>query len=582
MNKIASAMLMLLLSVGAASSGPLYPADISPQPMFAYGTVKLRSTYASTAMTACKTSCTVSQSIGFVADKLDTTTLDTFLAGAVGQVSAWNDQMGTGFSLQGTALESPSIQNLSIGGARSLIFQGGSQSGAIYWLQTANISAKAIVGNTWTIMAVVVPSSSQFYNQASGFSSGALANLYKADGTSLAAVNNQSQAGATTSGPGAWQVTDSGAFDFQSPGYMVPVNPQVLTITSGSHGTRVYVNEQVRSTAARSSLTDIVGFLRIGALATSTPGANGHSFDGQMTAFMLWNSELSEAQAAVARAALMARFSINPSVTNFNSYMVAILGDSIAAGYVTLGLFGYDQYLPALLNHPTTTRIVNNAIPGSTISNNPAAVVAYASTLGLFPTTVPLQVPQSKLGRVVVIHGGGNDALIGPPPRTANTHSSTLIDNIASTADLSVGDFVYSPGLSVLSTIQSKTANSITIDHATSTTSAVNLLFTFAGNSPTVVYNGIKSLATSSVASGSGVVVSTVLPRDTTYQSYVAAIDALLTGSGVPGATVVDCASFPGLNTNPGPDYADAVHPNALGHQHMAACLAPAINALMP
>jgi hypothetical protein len=576
-------MLMLLLSVGAASSGTLYPADITPQPVMAYGTVKLRSTYSGAALTACKTACTLSQTVNFIGDNLDTSTLDAFLASSVGQVSLWNDQMGTVFSPQGTALNSPSIQNLSIGGARSLIFQGSSQSGAIYWMGTPDISSLGITGNTWTIVAVVIPSSSQFYNQAVGFSSGALTNLYKTDGTTLVEIYNQSQAGASTSGPGAWQVTNSGAFDFQSPGYMVPVNPQVLTITSGTHGTRVYVNEQIRTTASRSALTDTVGFLRLGALGSSTV-PDGHAYDGQITAFMIWNTELSENQAAIVRTALYDRFSINRSISDYTSYNVSIVGDSIASGYVTLGLFGYDQYLRSLVNHPTNTRIINNSIPGSTISVNPAAVVAYASTLGLFPTTVPLQIPQSKLGKVVVVHGGGNDALIGPVSRTGNTHSSALIDNISSTADLSVGDFVYVTGLSALSTIQSKTANSITLNNATSSTiTGVSLLFTFAGNSPTVVYNAIKSLAISSITAGAtGVIVSTVLPRDTTYQSYVASLNALLTGSGVPSATVVDCANYPGLNTNPGPDYADAVHPSALGHSHMASCLAPTINTMMP
>lgn len=564
----------------------IYPADYSPQPSLAFGTVRLRSSYGGTALTAYNALTTGFQSINFVGDNLDTTSLDAFLAGSVGRVTLWNDQMGTAFSLQGTTTESPNIQNLVIGGARSLIFQGASQSGALYWMATPDISSLGISANAWTIMAVVEPSSSQYCNQAGapGLTSGVLAHLFKGDGTSLAAIQNQSQAGTVgfaTSGPGAWEATDSAAFDFQSPGYMVPTNPQVLTITSGAHGVRIYVNEQVRATLSRTSLTDIVNLMRIGALNSAVAGANGHSFDGQLTAMMVWNSELSENQTARVRAALYSRFSIDRKVTDWDSNIVTILGDSIAAGYVTLGIYGYAQQLPALLNHPT--RIINNAVPGSTISVNPASPYAYTSTVGLFPTTVPAQISQSKFRSVVVIHGGGNDEGIGAALRTGNTHSSTLIDNISNTADLTVGDYVFVSGLSTLSTIQSKTANSVTINHATSTTlTGAALSFTNAASGPTAVYNVIKALAVSALAAGAtGVIVVTILPRNTSYQSYVAAINALIVG-GVPGAVVVDAASAAGLNTNPGADYADAVHPSALGHQHLAALLAPAINALMP
>ena len=50
----------------------------------------------------------------------------------------------------------------------------------------------------------------------------------------------------------------------------------------------------------------------------------------------------------------------------------------------------------------------------------------------------------------------------------------------------------------------------------------------------------------------------------------------------VSGATVVDCASFSNgagnLAVNPGPPYADFVHPSKLGHELMAACLLSAVD----
>lgn len=578
---IVSVLLGLLLATNAFA-GTIYPADISPQPLLTYGTAKLRSTYNGNALTACKTTCTVSSSIGFIGDNLDTTTLDTFLAGAVGQVSNWNDQMGTGFSLQGNATESPSIQNIAIGGNRALVFQGGSQSGALFALNSADISSLALTANTWTMMAVIQPSSSAFCNQAGapGLSSGALFNFTKSGGASLGAVFNNSQLG----GPGGWEVTDQGAFDFTSPGYMVPVTPQVLTVTSGASGVRVYVNEQVRASISKSALTDTVQQIYLGKLIGSIVGSTSNAWDGQITAFMIWKTELTESQTAFRRAALYDRFSIDRRATDFDSYNVTIIGDSIPAGYKpTLGLYGYDDYLPPLLSHPTTTRIINFSIPGSTVTQNPAGGPAYANNVGQFPTSVPPTLPLSLLGRVVVIHAGGNDAGIGPAPLTGNTHSSTLIDNIASTATLSVGDFVAVSGLDVVSTIASKTANSITLTPSgpTTTLAGTQLLFTYAATSPTVVATAIQGLVTSSAAAGAtATVVVSVLPRNVTYQPWLTALNvqiALITG-----ATLLNCNTFGNLGANPGPDYADASHLSTLGHQDMAACLAPTINALLP
>jgi hypothetical protein len=576
--------LLLCLLPFNAFADVLHPADISPQPVLAYGTVKLRSAYTGAALTACKTSCTVSQSIGFTGDNLDTTALDTFLGSTIGQVSIWNEQMGSGAAnLVGTPTESPNIKDLAIGRARSLVFQGGSQSGALAWLQAVT-TGLGITANTWTVMMVVRPSSSQYCNQggAPGLSAGALVNFAKSGGPSVLEIYNNSQAAGDGShtGPGGWQVSDATAFDFTSPDYMVPTMPQVLTITSGSHGVRVYVNEQARSTASRSALTDPVILMRIGALFASVAGANGRSFDGMLSAAMVWNTELSESDAATRRAALYNRFSIDPRTTGFNSYSVSIFGDSIAAGYIAFGLYGYSGYLPALLNHGAQTRMLSFSVPGSTLTNNPYAPFAYTSTMGLFPG-VASTIPSSKLGRVVVIHGGGNDPLSGPGFRNGTSHGNAIITGLPTTADLTPGMYVYKSDIAVLSTILTvDSATQVTITPGTASSSITSTVI-FGAVSPATVKAGVDSLTTSALAAGAtGVVVSTILPRNDVYQNFIVAANTLIRGGG--GYTLADCAAYPGLNTNPGPDYGDSGHMSALGNQHMAACLAPYINALMP
>ena len=575
---------LLVISLALSLSGPTfaagsYPADELPVPKLAMGTLKLRSSYASTAITACKTTCSVFQKINFSGDNLDTSALDTFLAGGEGQVTKWFDQMGTGLGPQGTAAQSPSIATLAIGSARALVFQGGSQSGALFSMNTPDISSLAITGNTWTIMAVIHPSSSMFTNQAGApdLSSGALLQFTKAGGATLNEVYNNSQLG----GPGAWQVTNAGAFNFNSPSFMVPNQPQVLTITSGINGVRVYVNEQIRSTTSRSALTDTVQQLYLGKLISSVAGSTSKAWDGMITALMIWNVELTEHQTGVRRAMLYTRFGIEPATMNYNSYSVAVLGDSIPAGYKTLGIYGYASYLPPLLNH-SNTRILNFAVPGSTVTQNPAGGPVYANTTGLFPTSVPPTISKSLLEKVVVIHAGGNDQGIGPTPRTGNTHSSTLIDNIADTSDLTVGDYVAVSGLDVVATIQSKTANSITLTQPTSTTlTGTQLLFTYAATSPSAVFTAIQALVTdSNTAGATGIIVSTILPRNVIYQPWLDALNVSIRAGA--GYTLADCAAESGLDTNPGPSYSDASHLSALGHQQMAACLAPFINTLIP
>lgn len=566
--------------LACAPMSNLYPADYLPLPGLAYGTAKLRSTYNAPAMNLYKASNGTSTMVGFNGDSLDTATLDAFTAGTPQRVTLLYDQMGSGANLAGTLTESPSILDLAIGSARTVVFQGGSQSGALFWLQ-ADISSLAIAANTWTMMAVVQPSSSMYCNQqgAPDLSSGALTNFSKAGGASVAEIYNNSQVGG---GPGGWQVSDGGAFNYTSPEFMVPANPQVLTITSGPNGVRVWVNEQIRSTASRSALTDPVVTMRLGGLIGSVAGAASHAFDGQVAALMIWSSELSQSEAALRRSALYRRFQIDPRTTSFNSYSVSILGDSIAAGYIAFGLYGYADYLPALLNH-ANTRMLSYAVPGSTITQNPYGSPVYANTVGLYPTGVKPSLRSCLLGRVVIIHGGGNDALIGPGFRTGTSHGNNIITGLPTTADLTPGMYVFKSDIpsSTLATI-------VSVDSGTQVTlsGAANSSFTstviFGSASPTAVYAGIQSLATQALADGAtGVLVSTILPRNDVYTSWINATNALIR-AGVTGATIVDAAVFPGLNTNPGTSYGDSGHMTALGNQQMAACLAPYINAMMP
>lgn len=568
--------LLVSLAHPARTATP-YPCDIAPAPVLCFGTAKLASAYGGNAIDAYNPNTTATQSIAFSGDALDTAALDTFLNGQIGLVTRWYGQKnGANLTQTVVSTEAPSIQGLAIGGARSIVFQGESQSGALYSLVSGDISALGITAKDYSVILVVAPSSSMYCNQAGApdLSSGVLTDLQGSGGT-VARLYNDSVLGDR----GAWEVTDGGAFDFVSPTAFVQLNPLVIGVTSDSSGVKVWQNGQIRATASRSALTRTASALYLGKLIDSVVGRDSHAGGFQIVAALIYAQGLTQQQYAFVAAALYQRFSIVPSVSGFAANYVAVLGDSIPAGYKTLGIYGYASYLAGMVSQPA--RVANMAVPGSTLTQNPAGGPVYANTLGLFPLAVTpvLGATAANKGRVVVIHGGGNDSGFGPSGRAGTTHGTTTIDGIASTADLSVGDYVYAGNLPLLTKITGKGANSITVDHAPTSSTTLNLTFTYAATTPAAIMAGVQSLVDSSIAAGATkVIVSTVLPRVADYQPWLSALNVLILAGGSGNYTIVDCAAYPGLNTNPGPSYADSAHLTALGHQQMAACLLSAVN----
>ena len=706
---------------GPAWAGP-YPCGLTPPPQFCWGQKKMLAGYSGNAVTVYNPTTAQSAGIGFSGDALDTTALDTLLAGNTGIVTRWFEQKNAVHLDQIDSGQSPVIGTLTVGNSRSLICQGGTQIGALSGLQTGNFSGLGlnITAKDYTIVAVVKPSSSLYVNQAGApdVNLGALVDLVAATpvtvngaitsssasvtgmssttginandvvqaggvgiaaGTTIANVNNATtitlSAPALTDGTfnllytrpgllapnflsttltasstsatmastaellagdgvwaggiavdttvqsttattvtlnvaanltgttplifsrptarlynnansavrGGWSVNDGGAFSFVANGSYVQTNPTVVVVASDATGVRLYQDGQVVATASRSALTRTAALLTLCKLASSAPGAWGHAFDGGVVALMVYDSGLSQSEVAFVVAALQTHYGIDPSVATFNTNLVALTGDSIPAGYKTVGAYGYLDYLQGLVTH--TTRFLNFADPGSTVTQNPAGGPAYANQTGLFPLAITPQLTATSAtkGRVVVIHGGGNDTGFGPAARSGTTHGTTTIDGISDTSDLTVGDYVFCPTLSsTLTTIASKAANSITISAAATATGACTLQFTYAATSPAAVHTAIVALVTAATNAGATkVIVSTVLKRVSDVQPWLTALNVLI-NAGVTGATVVDCASFSNasgnLATNPGPAYADSAHLTALGHQLMAACLQSAVD----
>lgn len=477
--------------------------------------------------------------------------------------------------------DAPAIRDHTIGGARSIIVQGANMSGAVFGLTTAiDLSGLAITAKDYSISAVVRFTSSMFLNQAGapGLWRGLLAELFNGSSGVVARVFNDSRSG----NKGSIYISDQGGLDFWNDKF-VPVQPVVLTITSRTGvGVQVCVNNECAGTGFNSALVRTATKLLLGKTSSGTPGPVSDSGGFSIVSLNVWNVGLTPSEAAFHRAQLASLYSIDMSTNRYDRNFVGTVGDSIASGYTVLDLQGYMMYLQPLLSQPSA--VASYGVPGSTVGVNPFQ-------LGIMPTsTVELATPAlcgtlSKFtkSKVVLVHGGGNDALIGFTARSGTTTSgNATITGIASTADINIGDFVYAFNIPALATVLSKTANSITITGSLPNTSGVQtLVITLGTITPTYTYNAIASTVAQARACGAtNVLVVPVLKRDAIYQKWVEALNTLIV-AGVPNASIADCRNFGQLGNNPSVDYFDSGHLSEPGNLDMANCLAPFINPLL-
>jgi GDSL-like Lipase/Acylhydrolase family len=560
----------------------IYPADISPAPAFAVGTIKLASAYSGNAMTVFNQTSLASQDIGFIGDDLDTASLDSFITNAIGVVTKLNDQIGTNDLLQADNTKAPTIKDDPIANARAIMFRGGSNSGALTGWLTSGISAWGVTAQIYTVFLVVQPSSSMFCNQAGapGVDAGALFDFEGTGGT-VAALYNDANVGVV----GGWRITDGGAFSYLYSNASVQVNPIVLTIISDGTRVTIYQNEEVRASSSASALSRTATSLYVGWLISSVAGATSKCWDGGFGGMMVYGSALSAAQAAFIRNSLYQRYGINQLTSKPYNFGVFVIGDSIPSGYnpsipvflgTGVGLYGMADYLQDVLSEPA--RVSNVSIPGSTVTFNVGSP-AYAANEGLAPLAIVPVLKLSKRANIVIIAGGGNDTGIGPGIFTGNTHSNNIIDGISSTATMLPGMYVFAFNIATLSTIVSvDSPNQITISSVATSSTFIGMQI--CSVSPNTVFAGIQSIVSAVTAvPGTTAIVSTVLPRDATYQVWVEALNTLIRAGG--GYVLADSAAAPQLNANPGPCYSDAGHLSAFGHSTWANFLAPYVNALM-
>jgi hypothetical protein len=382
---------------------------------------------------------------------------------------------------------------------------------------------------------------------------------------------------------GTWSVDDSTPnFDFTAPASVVPTNPTVVAITSSAaEGVRIYQDGYTIGTASLSPSTATAQVLTLGRLASSPAGQFSRSFEGPIVALMVYNTGHKPADVGFITAALQEHYRIDPSVATHKTNQVMLTSDSIGAGYQTVGTFGYLDYLQALVTK--RARFMNFSVAGSSLTQDPRVSPNTFSATALFPIAMAphLSAENAVKGRVFIIHGGGNDAGMGAGAKRGTSTIGNNVILMADTSNINVGDFIGSFD-NTLATFATVTA----INPGVSVTASVNatisgttrFYFTLASRNPTFIYNSLQTLTDNAIAAGATkVIVSTILPRNDGWRQWRNSVNALILG-GITGATVVDCASQPGLNTNPGPSYQDSAHPNALGHRQMAVCLSSTVN----
>lgn len=170
-------ILLWLSLLVPAHAATIYPCDITPKPVMCYGTAKLASAYSGNALTVQKLTTTASTAIGFNGDHLNLSSLYTFLSGqSYGRVMSVFDQSGNGktascpiassiCSPQGPKIEA-SLTGRVIGNDPALLFEGGSNSGAVFGLDLpTTLFSFGIGANKYSVVMVVRPTASMFRNQ---------------------------------------------------------------------------------------------------------------------------------------------------------------------------------------------------------------------------------------------------------------------------------------------------------------------------------------------------------------------------------------------------------------------------------
>lgn len=408
------------------------------------------------------------------------------------------------------------------------------------------------------------------------------------------------------SGPGEMAVKDQSAFTFEPQDTMIEAAPIVLSFTSDATGVKQWQNEVIRTTTARSARSE--GILRgyLGRMGLSQAGPFSKSGDFWASAVLVYDVALTQRQRAYISAALYERFSIRQARSRPGAKNFIYAGDSIPAGYVTLGLYGMFAHLQELLPN---VRMGNYTVPGSQVTSIVGSPI-YGYTQGMFPGSMAPNLTYSKTKNILVVLGGGNDMVSLTAPFTAAlTVPGSTITSVAhglvvggrvffnSNGDVLPAGVAFGPTYWVKNVLSPDTFNisatptgpvisfSVGVPPESGTHQIIS-----APKTANSIYAGIVDVVQQGITAGAAkAFVIKVLPRiGTIYNSILPDLNTCIV-SGAGGGAVCGAASHPAytvidpylnacMAANPDPPgsstvgacYFDAGHPNDLGHATMA------------
>lgn len=228
----------------------------------AYSLRKLSSTYSGDAIVVRRSSDNATQSIGFVNNELDTSTLNSFCSGANGFVTTWFDQSGNGFDAANTtASQQPKIYDSTNG----IVLENGKP--ALEWTDGQIIGLQADFGQVYTQPNNFFVVHKKINNPS-----------YLFDGIDFANRNAQFFASlfAGASLAGAYPISKTG-------------NYNLLTVLFNTTDSKSYINTQlqVSGDVGTSGLSGVT-------IGTRLNFSNSNdTLDGTMQEFIIYNSNQS-------------------------------------------------------------------------------------------------------------------------------------------------------------------------------------------------------------------------------------------------------------------------------------------------
>lgn len=353
--------------------------------------------------------------IGQLNEKMDTVSLDAHLNGGEGRVAWMYDQIGGHHAQQQTPFNlMPRIGSMEMGGNRIVYMGGGSNptgSEPNHWVIPQTIQSQNISPMDFTIIAVVRPTTSVARTQDQPLveTDQVLFQLNGAGGFVIRLVQR-----GTFGQEGWWIETPDNTLGPLS----VEIGPCVICASSGPNGTQLRVNDRVISSVGRSLIASTAIWGAIGAPPGTSPGLLTKAWDGVVQSVSLYDSQIWGDQLDEVLRATRIMFNVATVPT------IVVVGDSIAAGFNAGVRQGVFEMVRDVL--PNNYRWHGCAVPGQAITPPPGSQ-QYGYTQGMFQNTVGPLLAKTPGKSIVIIWGGGNDAVIQPnPPSPQDVYDGIL------------------------------------------------------------------------------------------------------------------------------------------------------------